>query len=75
MVIGYHGKVNKKNGSDDTFLIADNSFQKYCVKMLSDLVSLSFVFWQPNPSGHRVVFAVTTCSLTNVPIPKRTLPM
>lgn len=75
MVIGYHGKVNKKNGFDGTFLIAENSFQKYCVEMLSDLVSLSFVSWQPDPSGHRVVFAVTTYSLTNEIIPKRTLLM
>lgn len=38
MVIGYHGKVNQKNGSDGTFLLADNSFQKDYVEMLSDLI-------------------------------------
>lgn len=60
---GYHGKVNKRNGSHGTFLIADNFFQKDCAEMSSDLiesvnhelVGLSFIFWQPDPTGQRVV--------------------
>lgn len=40
MVIGHHGRVNKKKGFTGTFLTADNSFQKDCMGMLSDLIAI-----------------------------------
>lgn len=56
MVTGYHGKVNKKNGSVGTLLTADNSFQKdrvekkkkkkkNCVEMLNDLIGSMTMGW------------------------------
>ena len=39
MVTGHHRRVNKKKGFTGTFLTADNSFQKDCMGMLSDLIA------------------------------------
>ena len=40
MVIGHHGRVDKKKGFTGTFLTADKSFQKECMGMLSDLIEI-----------------------------------